>query len=107
MTRQAALRLLAAGLALATIAAYSQLRHSSFIAYDTPDYVLEREPVLRGLTADGVRWAFTNTAQANWQPLTWLSHMADVELFGVDAVAHKPWACTCWPAWRCCSCFSR
>ena len=41
-----------------------------------------------GLTADGVRWAFTTLPVANWHPLTWLSHMLDVQLFGLRPGAH-------------------
>ena len=46
--------------------------------------------MLAGLTTAGVRWAFSLTSPyaGNWHPLTWLSHMTDVELFGLDAGAH-------------------
>jgi Flp pilus assembly protein TadD len=50
--------------------------------------VTENPRVLAGLTRDGIRWAFTSREVANWHPLTWLSHMADVEWFGTDAGAH-------------------
>jgi protein O-mannosyl-transferase len=33
-------------------------------------------------------WAFTSTAEANWHPLTWLSHMLDVQLFGLRPAGH-------------------
>ena len=60
-----------------------------FVVYDDDDYVYANPVVCAGLTADGVRWAFTSTAHAyNWHPLTWLSHMVDVELFGLDPGAH-------------------
>ena len=44
--------------------------------------------VARGLTWQGVRWAFTTFEDGNWFPLTWLSHMADVSLFGQQAGRH-------------------
>ena len=44
--------------------------------------------VRAGLTADGLRWALTTGDQANWHPVTWLSHMMDVQLFGLDAGRH-------------------
>jgi tetratricopeptide (TPR) repeat protein len=48
-----------------------------------------RNPVVqKGLTAEGARWAFTTFHMANWHPLTWLSHMADAEIFGPDPAWH-------------------
>ncbi len=59
-----------------------------FLNYDDDVYVTRNAIVRRGLTAEGVRWAFTSDHAANWHPLTWLSHMLDVTLFGTDAGAH-------------------
>ena len=56
--------------------------------YDDPNYVFENPPVLGGLTGAGVKWAFTTGHAANWHPITWLSHMTDVELFGRKTGAH-------------------
>ena len=50
----------------------------TFIAFDDGLYVFENPRVLQGLSAAGVRWAFTTFHAANWHPLTWLSHMLDV-----------------------------
>ncbi len=44
--------------------------------------------VQNGLTLAGVKWAFTTGYLCNWHPLTWLSHMTDCALFGVNAGAH-------------------
>ncbi len=44
--------------------------------------------VQRGLTIGGARWALTATTGGNWQPLTWLSHMLDRQLFGGDPAGH-------------------
>jgi hypothetical protein len=77
-------------LSLVALAAgvYSQVAGHGFVNFDDPQYVYENAHVLRGLTADGVVWAFTSGHASNWHPLTWLSHMLDVELFGVDPGWH-------------------
>ncbi len=59
-----------------------------FVNYDDPAYVENNPHVQRGLTAEGVVWAFGATHASNWHPLTWLSHMADVELFGLAPGGH-------------------
>jgi len=75
-------------LALATLAVYWQTSGHGFIAYDDDQYVYENSIVKAGITASGVAWAFTTFFYANWHPLTWLSHMLDCQLFGLDAGAH-------------------
>jgi len=69
-----------------TFTVFSHCLWNGFVNYDDPDYVYENPAVLAGLTAEGARWAFTTGHAANWHPLTWLSHMADIELFGL-----RPW----------------
>jgi Flp pilus assembly protein TadD len=69
-------------LLVGTFALFARTGTFEFVAYDDPLYVADNEVVLQGLTAEGVRWAFGATHAANWHPLTWLSHMLDVELFG-------------------------
>jgi hypothetical protein len=61
--------------------------HNGSILYDDPEYVFRNPHVAAGLTAAGVRHALTAFDAANWHPVTWLSHMADVELFGMNAGA--------------------
>lgn len=60
----------------------------AFLNFDDPAYVTENPVVARGLSADGVRWAFTARTQGHWHPLTWLSHMLDASLFGLDPFGH-------------------
>jgi tetratricopeptide (TPR) repeat protein len=60
----------------------------AFVNIDDNQYVYKNPFVLQGLTKEGVAWAFTTFEAANWHPLSWLSHMADVELFGLDAGWH-------------------
>ncbi|MEW6072036.1 MAG: tetratricopeptide repeat protein [Planctomycetota bacterium] len=83
-------RLLGAALLLAALAfaLYARTGSFAFVGIDDESYVGGNPPVTAGLTAAGVRWAFTAVHSSNWHPLTWLSHMLDVELFGLDAGAH-------------------
>src|SRR5262249_2053615 len=53
-----------------------------FVNYDDQIYVTENDHVLKGISWDNVRWAFTNLEAGFWHPLTWLSYMLDCQLFG-------------------------
>ena len=75
-------------LVVATLVVYARTRGHEFVSLDDPDYVTENPWVARGLSGDGFAWAWTQSHVANWHPLTWLSHMLDVELFGMNAGAH-------------------
>jgi tetratricopeptide (TPR) repeat protein len=74
-------------LALVTFALYARAARNGFVAYDDPVYVSENPVVARGLTLEGLRWACGARA-GNWHPLTWASHMLDVQLFGLEPGAH-------------------
>jgi len=78
----------ALALMAATLALYAPVADFPFLQLDDADYVAENAHVARGLTRDGLVWAFTSSHAANWHPLTWLSHMLDVELFGLDPGPH-------------------
>ena len=67
---------------------YLQARGFQFISLDDPQYVSANPVVLNGLTAEGLRWAFAFGTSFYWHPLTWMSHMLDIELFGPDAGSH-------------------
>lgn len=71
-----------------TLVAYAGVWQNGFVSWDDPYYVSENPHVLSGLTWNGVVWAFTSTQGANWHPVTWLSHMMDVQLFGPDPGMH-------------------
>jgi len=71
-----------------TLATYWPVGHHGFVNYDDPDYVTANEVVQRGLTPAGVSWAFTTGHASNWHPLTWLSHMLDVQLYGLQPAGH-------------------
>jgi Tfp pilus assembly protein PilF len=74
-------------LALSTIAVYAQTAHYGFIAYDDDQYVYENAVVKTGITGTSLVWAATTFFYANWHPLTWLSYLVDVQLFGLNAGA--------------------
>ena len=76
------------GLLTAVLAAYFQVRSHAFVSLDDPIYVTENLQVRGGLTWSGLVWAFTTFHDGNWFPLTWLSHMLDCQLFGLDSGWH-------------------
>jgi hypothetical protein len=79
----------ALAVALVTFAVHSPALGNGFIdLYDDGPYVLQNPEVLRGLSWEGMTWAFRSVHVHNWHPLTWLSHMADVSLFGIDPRGH-------------------
>jgi tetratricopeptide (TPR) repeat protein len=75
-------------LLLALAVVYLPLAGHEFITYDDPLYVTDNPQVTAGLSAAGTAWAFTTFRAGNWHPLTWLSHQADVTLFGQRPGAH-------------------
>jgi Flp pilus assembly protein TadD len=83
-------RLVYVCLALASlvIITYSGVWHCDFIAYDDASHVYENDQVKTGLTWSNVVWAFTHWHASQWIPLTWISHMIDVSLFGLDPGPH-------------------
>jgi Tfp pilus assembly protein PilF len=80
--------LVALGLLLLVLASYGRVGKYAFVDFDDSEYVYENPQVRAGLTLGGVSWALTTTHAANWHPLTWLSHMADVQMFGLEAGWH-------------------
>ena len=75
-------------LTVVTLTAFWQVMDHDFINYDDNEYITENRPVKAGVTLKGVTWAFTTFHAGNWHPLTWLSHMLDVQLFGLKAGWH-------------------
>ena len=80
--------LIGAFLVLITIGLYWPATHFDFTNYDDAQYVTQNRQVLRGFNWQGVQWAFAKAHAANYHPLTWLSHMLDVQLFGLRAGPH-------------------
>jgi hypothetical protein len=75
-------------LIVATLAVFWPVRNAEFIGLDDDEYVTENPQVKAGLTLENVIWAFTATNASNWHPLTWLSHMVDVEFYGLGPGGH-------------------
>jgi Flp pilus assembly protein TadD len=75
-------------LVVITIGAFSQVVKHPFVSYDDDKYVYENPFIQSGLTGQGIVWAFSATYAANWHPITWLSHMLDIQLFGLRAGGH-------------------
>ena len=67
---------------------FSRAIGNDFVNYDDPVYVTENPRVQAGLTPEGIRWALTTGAAANWHPLTWISHMVDWSVFEEDPHGH-------------------
>jgi protein O-mannosyl-transferase len=75
-------------LAAGVITVYWQVTGFDFINFDDPGYIIENQTVRQGITLDGIKWAFITVHAANWHPLTWISLMFDVQLFGVNPGMH-------------------
>jgi hypothetical protein len=84
MSRHRAVILVSLVLVAATIVAYWPVRDNGFVNFDDNDYITDNRGVQAGLSAEGLRWAFTTTAASNWHPLTWLSLQLDYQLSGLD-----------------------
>ncbi|MBI4771665.1 MAG: tetratricopeptide repeat protein [Chloroflexi bacterium] len=76
-------------LSVLLLLAFAGVSDNGFVPYDDDRYVTNNLIVREGLSAGGLGWAFTSVGYAsNWHPLTWLSHMADVQLFGLNPRRH-------------------
>jgi protein O-mannosyl-transferase len=75
-------------LAVVTLALYNPVNRHPFVNYDDDRYVINNPHVRQGLTADNITWALTSTEQANWHPLTWMSHALDCSLFRLNPAGH-------------------
>jgi protein O-mannosyl-transferase len=75
-------------LSVCTLVLYSPVRGHDFINYDDSGYVVDNTHVKSGLNWEMLRWSVTSRDEANWHPLTWWSHAADCEFFGLDAGSH-------------------
>jgi tetratricopeptide (TPR) repeat protein len=73
---------------LVVAAAFLPTLGNGFVDYDDGAYLFRNGRVAGGLTLSGAAWALTSLDEANWHPVTWLSHMADVSLFGLDPRGH-------------------
>ena len=75
-------------LVAATLAIYWEVQEYDFVDYDDHLYVVDNHQVRSGLTGEAVKWAFWDTYASFWHPLTWLSHMLDYRLYGLNPQGH-------------------
>ena len=81
--------LIVAFLSISIIAVYYQVKNFEFVMYDDLEYVRDNPMVKLGIDLDSIRWAFSSIGyQGNWHPVTWLSHMLDVEFYGLNPGMH-------------------
>lgn len=80
--------LIAIALAVVTVIAYWPVLGNGFVNYDDDRYVYNNPRVLEGVSVAGIVWAFKSTWNANWHPLTWISHMVDCEIYGTHPMGH-------------------
>jgi protein O-mannosyl-transferase len=78
--------LICIALVLAVFAVFWQVSTCDFVNYDDLGYITTNQNIHHGITLESLKWAFTTGHSSNWHPLTWISHMIDVELYGL-----KPW----------------
>ncbi|MBF0487562.1 MAG: hypothetical protein HQK98_05315 [Nitrospirae bacterium] len=77
-----------AALLIMALGVFSEVRTLQFVNYDDNLYVTENPYVRDGLTKKGVLWAFTTAYTGNRQPITWLSHMLDITIYGLNPTGH-------------------
>jgi tetratricopeptide (TPR) repeat protein len=75
-------------LLLVTLVAYNPAAHNNFVKFDDPEYITVNPHVRSGLSWSTFKWSFRATEQANWHPLTWLSHSLDATLFHLNPAGH-------------------
>ena len=75
-------------LIVVTVAVYWPLREHGFIEYDDEGYIVKNYYLQPGITGENIAWAMTTGYLANWHPLTWMSHMLDYQLFGLNPAPH-------------------
>jgi protein O-mannosyl-transferase len=75
-------------LAVITLAVFSQTFRYAFVNFDDGAYVYENPVVEKGLSLNGIGWAFTHSLAANWHPLTTIFHMLDCQFYGLNAGGH-------------------
>ncbi len=80
--------LLSVLLATSVLVAYAGVRQHDYVNFDDPEYVVQNRHVTSGLSAANVAWALTAVHSANWHPLTWMSHMLDCSLYGLEPGGH-------------------
>lgn len=76
------------GLTILGFSAFNTALEHDFIDYDDPGYISKNPYILQGFTRETLLWTFQATLLGNWAPLTWWSHMLDLELYGLNPAGH-------------------
>jgi hypothetical protein len=71
-------------LAVVTFSIYWQVTDYSLVNYDDDYYITDNLRVQKGISIESLKWSFTTTYYYNWHPLTWISFLIDIQLFGLD-----------------------
>ena len=71
-------------LALLTLGAFWRVLGCGFVDFDDDVYVTANRWVQSGLTGGSIKWALTAAYESTWQPMVWLSYMADYEVYGLN-----------------------
>jgi len=88
LTNSRRLGVIGLALALVTAALYWPMLHHNFVNLDDEAYITANPHVQSGLTWAGFIWAFQIGYAAYWHPLTWMSHMLDCQLYGLNPGGH-------------------
>lgn len=75
-------------LGLATAILYWPITSHGFVGFDDNEYIQDNWRIHGGLTWHSVGWAFRTGYASNWHPLTWISHMLDCQLYGLNPAGH-------------------
>ncbi len=78
---------IAAAAAIITFIAYLPALQNGFVNWDDPVYVSEN-PHVRSFSSAFLRWAFFDFYDANWIPLSWISHALDYAIWGLNPLGH-------------------
>ncbi|MBF0317412.1 MAG: hypothetical protein HQL04_04490 [Nitrospirae bacterium] len=70
-----------------TLISYWPLQYNDFINFDDDKYLTDNPIIRSGLTVNNVVWSFRTLYFGNWHPLTWLSYLTDVSVFGLHPEA--------------------
>src|SRR5260370_1197054 len=88
MTKHRTTLALCLALPCGTVISYWPMTGHNFVNLDDEQYIVENPHVNSGFTWSGVAWAFRTGYASNWHPLSWISHMADCQLYGLDPRGH-------------------
>ena len=86
--RTSSILLVCLALIVMTLAVYLQVRNFEFTQFDDDTYITENVHVTQGLTGKNILWALSSVEASNWHPVTWVSHMADVQVYGMTPGGH-------------------